>query len=127
MGSVKLLFECKRRGFLPNLSDHVGNYIRTNSEAILGVKANNTLADYSDQIAITSGIYPDEQTQVEVVRFNKGSDAMSSLTTLLTDGGGQIPRFIRFLGNVLRHPWSFVKTLWPFGWVAHISRIQVFE
>ena len=121
MGSVKLLFECERRGFLPNLSDHVGNYIRTNSEAILGVKAKDRHADYSDQIAITSGIYPDKQTHVEVVRFNKGSDAMSILTTLLTDGGGRIPRFMKFLGNVLTHPWSFVKTLWPLGWGARTS------
>lgn len=121
MGSVKLLLECKRNGLLPNLSDRLGDFIRTNSEAILAVKANDRHADYSDQISITSGIYPDEKTYVEVVRFNKGSDVMASLTTLLTDGGGRIPRVVRFLGNVFAHPLKFLKTLWPFGWGARTS------
>ena len=127
MGSVKLLFECKRRGLLPNISDRLGDFIRTNSEAILGVKANDRHADYSDQISITSGIYPDENTQIEVVRFNKGSDAMASLTTLLTDGGGRIPRFFRFLGNAFLHPVAFLKTLWPFGWGARTSILLVMQ
>lgn len=121
MGSVKLLLECKRKGLLPDLSNKLGDFIRTNSEAILAVKAHDRHADYSDQISITSGIYPDEKTYVEIVRFNKGSDVMASLTTLLTDGGGKIPRVIRFLGNVLAHPLKFLKTLWPFGWGARTS------
>ena len=127
MGSIRLLLESKRKGFLPNLSDHVGNFIRTNSEAILAVKANDKHSDYSDQITITSGIYPDEKTHIEVVRFNKGSDLMASLTTLLTDGGGRIPRIVRFFGHVLRRPWAFLKTLWPFGWGARTSILLVMQ
>jgi len=127
MGSVKLLFDCKRRGLLPNISDKLGDFIRTNSEAILGVKANDRHADYSDQISITSGIYPDENTHIEVVRFNKGSDVMASITTLLTDGGGRIPRVVRFLGNVILHPLAFLKTLWPFGWGARTSILLVMQ
>jgi cholesterol oxidase len=127
MGSVKLLMACKKRGLLPDLSDRLGDFVRTNSEAILGVKANDRRANYSDQISITSGIYPDERTHVEVVRFNKGSDAMASLTTLLTDGGGRIPRAVRFLGNTLRHPLAFLKTLWPFGWGARTSILLVMQ
>ena len=119
MGSVKLLMDCKAKGLLPNLSSRLGDYVRTNSEALLGVTSNERHADYSDQISITSGIYPDENTHVEVVRFNKGSDIMSSLTTPLTDGGGHIPRVVRFFGTVLRHPLAFIKSLWPFGW-AHV-------
>lgn len=127
MGSVRLLLECKVTGLLPNLSDRIGDYIRTNSEAILGVKAHDRSADYSGQITITSGIYPDEKTHVEIVRFNKGSDAMSVLTTLLTDGGGGIPRVIRFFGNVLRHPRAFLKSLWPFGWAGRTPILLVMQ
>ena len=39
MGSVKLLLKCKNKGSLPNLSDQLGNFVRTNSEALVGVKA----------------------------------------------------------------------------------------
>jgi cholesterol oxidase len=127
MGSVKLLLDCKTKGMLPNLSRHLGNYVRTNSEALLAVTSNDRHADYSDQISITSGIYPDENTHVEVVRFNKGSDLMSSLTTPLTDGGGRIPRVVHFLGTVLRHPLAFIKSLWPFGWAQRTSVLLVMQ
>lgn len=127
MGSVKLLMDCKAKGLLPNLSSRLGDYVRTNSEALLGVTSNERHADYSDQISITSGIYPDENTHVEVVRFNKGSDIMSSLTTPLTDGGGHIPRVVRFFGTVLRHPLAFIKSLWPFGWAQRTSILLVMQ
>ncbi|MFV9646337.1 MAG: GMC oxidoreductase [Desulfobacterales bacterium] len=127
MGSVKLLLDCKTKGLLPNISRRLGNYVRTNSEALLAVTSNDRHADYSDQISITSGIYPDENTHVEVVRFNKGSDLMSSLTTPLTDGGGRIPRVVRFLGTVLRHPLVFIKSLWPFGWAQRTSVLLVMQ
>ncbi|MBE9545204.1 MAG: cholesterol oxidase, partial [Proteobacteria bacterium] len=84
-------------------------------------------ADYSDHIAITSGIYPDEKTHIEIVRYNKGSDAMGSLLTLLTRGGGQIPRAARFLGNIVRHPWEFLKSFWIFGWAARTSILLVMQ
>ncbi len=127
MGSIKLLMDCKVKGMLPNISSQLGNYVHTNSEALLGVTSNDRHADYSDQISITSGIYPDENTHVEVVRFNKGSDLMSFLTAPLTDGGGPIPRVIRFLGTALRHPCAFLKTLWPFGWAARTSILLVMQ
>ena len=127
MGSVKLLLACKTKYLLPRLSPQLGNFVRTNSEALLGVKANDRNADYSDQISITSGIYPDEDTHVEIVRFNKGSDLIGLLGTLLTDGGGRIPRVVRFLGNVVRHPWAFLKSLSPFGWGARTPILLVMQ
>jgi cholesterol oxidase len=127
MGTVKLLFECKSKGLLPKISAHLGNGVRTNSEALLTVTADDKNADYSDQIAITSGIYPDEKTHIEVVRYNKGSDAMGSLVTLLTGGGGQIPRAVRYLGNIVRHPWNFLKSFWIFGWAARTPILLVMQ
>lgn len=127
MGSVKLLLECKNKGLLPNLSPQLGNFVRTNSEALLGVKAKDKQADYSNQISITSGIYPDKDTHVEVVRFNKGSDFIALLATLLTDGGGRMPRAVRFLCNAVCHPLEFLKSFWPFGWAARTSILLVMQ
>jgi cholesterol oxidase len=45
MGSVKLLMECKRKGSLPNLSSELGNFVRSNSEAIIGVKTDKPDVD----------------------------------------------------------------------------------
>src|SRR5262249_10440053 len=36
LGTVPLLLRCKQRGSLPQLSERLGDYVRTNSEAIVG-------------------------------------------------------------------------------------------
>lgn len=127
LGSVKLLMKCKQKGLLPKISDQLGNFVRTNSEAILGVKSKDKETDWNDQIAITSGIYPDDTTHIEMVRYNKGSDVLLNLLTVMTGGGGKIPRIFRFLGNVLRNPVKFIKLLWPFGMASSTTIVLVMQ
>jgi len=127
LGSVKLLMKCKQAGRLPNLSNQLGNYVRTNSEALLGVKSKDRDTDWNDQIAITSGIYADDTTHVEMVRYNKGSDVLLNLLTLMTDGGGKIPRTLRFLGNIAKHPIQFVQLLWPLGKASSTTVVLVMQ
>ena len=127
MGTVDLLFKCKQSGSLPALSDRLGDFTRTNSEAILGVDSRDKSMDWNDHVAITSGIYPDAETHIEVVRYNKGSDMMYAIATVLTDGGGKLPRVLRFFGNILRHPYQFLRGLWIFGQSARTSVILVMQ
>jgi len=112
---------------LPALSDRLGDFTRTNSEAILGVDSRDSSKNWNDHIAITSGIYPDKNTHIEVVRYNKGSDLLYTIATILTDGGGKVPRPIRFLGNILRHPIQFLRALWVPGQSARTSVILVMQ
>lgn len=60
-------------------------------------------------VAITSSIHPDEYTHVEPVRYGKGSNVMGLLSTLMTDGGGQVPRWAKWLAQVARHPGQFAS------------------
>ena len=52
-------------------------------------------------------------THVEPVRYGKGSNAMGLLSTILVDGSGRrgLPRWLRFLLQVLRHPYVFARSL----------------
>lgn len=127
LGTVKLLNQCKQNGQLPNISDQLGNYVRTNSEALLAVKSRDKSIDWNDQIAITSGIHPDDSTHIEMVRYNKGSDVLLNLFTVMTGGGGKSPRFLRFFGNILRHPIRFLSLLWPFGMASSTSIVLVMQ
>ncbi|MBA3011564.1 MAG: GMC family oxidoreductase [Proteobacteria bacterium] len=127
LGTVKLLSQCKDKGLLPLISEGLGNFVRTNSEALIGVKSNDKTCDWNDQIAITSGIYPDKTTHIEIVRYNKGSDVLLNLFTIMSGGGGNVPRVIRFLGNVARHPLGFLKLLWPLGKATSISVLLVMQ
>ncbi|MCK5097281.1 MAG: GMC family oxidoreductase, partial [Desulfobacteraceae bacterium] len=127
LGTVKLLSECKDKGYLPNISHELGNFVRTNSEVLIGVKSNDKTSDWNDQIAITSGIYPDDTTHIEIVRFNKGSDVLLNLLTIMSGGGGKVPRVLRFLGNIVKHPFRFIRLLWPFGKAASMSVLLVMQ
>src|SRR5688572_28580755 len=67
LGTVKLLMECQRRGLLPKLSPRLGDFVRTNSEALLAVRTGDPEANFSHGIAIAAGAYVDDQTHIEVV------------------------------------------------------------
>lgn len=115
LGTLGLLLKLKENGRLPRLSAQLGQTVRTNSEAILGAIARDADTDYTQGIAITSSVYPDAHSHMEPVRYPRGSDVMGLLATLLTDGGGKIPRQLRFLGNILKQPLDFARTILPFG------------
>jgi len=106
-GTQQLLHRMKADRILPQLSDRLGELTRTNSEALCtasGKLHRRRSADFHTGIAITSSIHPDEKTHIEPVRYGKGSNSMALLTTVMTDGGGRMPRWLKWLGQVLRHP-----------------------
>ncbi|MGW5452344.1 GMC oxidoreductase [Nocardia sp. NPDC003979] len=109
LGTQKLLHAMRDEGALPKISDRLGLLTRTNSESIVGA-ATKTLAtgqDFTKGVAITSSIHPTPDTHVEPVRYGKGSNSMGMLQTLMVDGGGRVPRWLRFLWLVLTHPLTF--------------------
>ena len=101
----KLLHRMRSSGMLPEISDRLGLLTRTNSEAILCAKAPRvTEVDYTEGVAITSSFHPDSHTHIEPVRYGRGSNLMGMLMTALTDGDKPYPRFLSWLGQLLRHP-----------------------
>jgi cholesterol oxidase len=97
LGTQKLLHRLKAEGDLPGLSDRLGVLTRTNSESILGALAPDNSVDYTQGVAITSSWHPDEVTHIEPVRYGKGSNVMSLMQTVLTDGDGPDPRWKTWL------------------------------
>jgi len=126
MGTLELLMTCMERGHLSNISNMLGKVVRTNSEIIAAVttRKNN---DYSKGITLTSGLWVNENTHIELGRYPVGSDTMSFLATVQTDGGGKMPRMLRFFWNCLRHPLIFARTLWPFGWAKRTNVLTVMQ
>ncbi len=104
LGTNKLLFSCKLRGSLPNISDRLGYQVRTNSESILAVTAADDVRDFTRGVAITSSIYPDPDTHIEPVTYGKGADSQSLLYALMTEQGGRGSQPLYLLLNMARHP-----------------------
>ena len=116
LGTNQLLADCRHGGALPRLSSRLGEVVRTNTESIQAVTARDDNRDFSRSVAITSSIYPDPDTHIEVVTYGRDADAMSSLFTALTGGGTRLTRPLKWLAALLRHPLQTSRLLWPFKW-----------
>ncbi|MFF9685159.1 GMC oxidoreductase [Streptomyces sp. NPDC014623] len=117
-GTQTLLHTMKDEGLLPRLSSRLGELTRTNSEGLVGAQTSDrryrrkhgiAKADFTQGVAITSSIHPDENTHIEPVRYGKGSNAMGALTIL------QVPysthRVLSWFGSAVRHPWLLMRSL----------------
>jgi cholesterol oxidase len=117
LGTQRLLHAMRDTGVLPAVSARLGALTRTNSEALLGAQAPSVPeSPFSRGVAITSSFHPDADTHIEPVRYGPGSNAMGLLSTLLVDGGGRVPRPIRFLAQALRHPAVLLRSLSKRRW-----------
>jgi cholesterol oxidase len=117
---MELLFHLKEKGSLAAVSGQLGQHVRTNSESLIGARTPGYSEDTSQGIAIGSGVYIDEHTHIEAVRYPRGSDVMGFFTTILTDGRPGAQRIALWLKNIiasmLRHPFKTIRVLQPLGW-----------
>jgi len=116
LGTQGLLLAMKERGELPGLSDRVGHLTRTNSEAILGASRFRPDRRVARGVAITSSFYPNEHTHIEPVRYGRGSNLMALIAAVMTDGGGRVPRWLKYLGQVARRPHLALLSSLPWRW-----------
>ncbi|MEU5477189.1 GMC family oxidoreductase [Streptomyces mirabilis] len=119
-GTQTLLHRMKAGGQLPYLSPRLGELTRTNSEALVGAQTDNRRyrkahgtpkADFTQGVAITSSIHPDENTHIEPVRYGKGSNAMGGLSILQVPYAEGSSRVAGWLANAAKHPLLVLRSL----------------
>lgn len=115
MGTVPLLLKMRdQEKTLPNISPWLGQQVRTNSETLL--TANNLNQEVWEGPTITSMMAADDDTNMEINRFRKGSDATWFYLPYVPLIAGQgISRVFKWLGNTLLHPLKTFKVLNPVG------------
>jgi cholesterol oxidase len=118
LGSAKLLHSVRAKGNLQGISSRLGELSRTNSESLLGVVAKGKETDFTKGSAITSSIFPDEDTHIEPVRYGKGSGFMGLLQSIVASGPkGQSPNIFRLiwvtLKNLPKLPNFYNLRTWP--------------
>jgi cholesterol oxidase len=116
LGTNQLLANCRHSDALPRLSNRIGDVIRTNSESIQSVTAMDDERDFSRSVAITSSIYPDPDTHIEVVTYGEAGDAMSGTFTAMTGPGTKLTRPLKWIAAMLRHPLQTLRMRIPFRW-----------
>jgi cholesterol oxidase len=119
-GTQTLLHRMKAGGQLPYISDRLGELTRTNSEALVGAQTDNRRyrratgapkVDFTQGVAITSSIHPDENTHIEPVRYGKGSNSMGGLSILQVPYAEGSSRVMAWLANAARHPLLVLRSL----------------
>ncbi len=110
MGTVPLLLKLKEdpRG-LPRLSDRVGDFVRTNSEALFGVLAPDTEEDFSRGVAITSILHTDDHSHIEPVRYAKGSNFFRFLVLPHVPGETFLGRLAGAVRGFAQNPLRWAK------------------
>ena len=116
LGTNNLLANCKHSGALPRLSDRLGDVIRTNSESIQSVTARDDERDFSRSVAITSSIYPDPDTHIEVVTYGEAGDVMSNTFTAMAGPGTRLTRPLKWIAEMARHPLQALRMVVPLKW-----------
>ena len=114
LGTMELLLKQKYHfNTLPNLSDTLGENLRTNSESIAGLINANVPLNHGP--AITSVFNADEHTHIEVVKYGAKAGLITKLASLSTDGFTSWARAWHFVRKIIKQPFTFLKvTTQPF-------------
>jgi cholesterol oxidase len=127
LGTARLLLRMRDAGVLARLSPRLGLHFRTNSEALVGATARGVGVDYSQGVAISSSYQPDSHTHIEPVRYERGSNAMGLLSTIMVDGGGRLPRPLLFILAAAAHPFRFLRSLSVRRWAERTIILLVMQ
>ena len=129
IGTLKLLLSLRDvKKSLPHLSSRLGDMVRTNSEALLGVIARNADVNYSEGVSISSIFNADHVTRVEPVRYPNGSSLMRFLGAPLVSDVTTIPaRILRSLIWILRHPMDYLRAMALPGWAHNTTILLVMQ
>ena len=129
LGTLKLLFHCRDVArTLPEISPHLGDMVRTNSEALMGAVGRNDRVNYSEGIAITSICKADDVTRIEPVRYPDGSSVMRYISAPLIDiRGGFLGRLLKTLLAFARHPIDALRTHLLPGWARRTTILLIMQ
>jgi cholesterol oxidase len=119
MGTMPLLLRMREDpSALPRLSRRLGDFVRTNSEAIVGVVAPDR-ADLADGVAITSILHTDEHSHIEPVRYGSGSGFFRTMGLPHAPGPTVIARLASAARGLAQQPGLWARALTVNDFAAH--------
>ena len=122
LGTVPLLLAMQADpDGLPALSPRVGDFVRTNSESLIGVSTLRRDLDLSRGVAIGSIVHTDAHSSLEVVRYPSGSGFFRLLMSPHSPGRSFPERLFRAGGELLRQPLKWLRAVLRRDWARHTS------
>jgi len=128
LGSVELLLRCRDVArTLPNLSPRLGELVRTNSEAIVGILNEDESLDLTHGTAISSHFHANERTHITQNRFPSGYAFMRFYMGPMVDGPNPVRRAAKALGKLFSSPRAFLRSALAKNWNKRVSVLTVMQ
>lgn len=115
LGTIKLLLKLKTSS-LPNISDRLGQDIRTNNETLVSVSSLEKDKNYSKGVAIGSILDTDDNSHLEICRYSEGSDAWKLLHLPYVTGNNVFKRLAKVLWSLVKSPAKYFKIYFLNSW-----------
>jgi cholesterol oxidase len=117
MGTVPLLLKLREDpDALPELSPRVGDSVRTNNEALLGVLQPDSDVDVTHGVAITSILHTDDHSHLEPVRYGAGSSFFRLMALPHAPGKNVFSRFAKAAAGFARQPRLWTRAFTTRDW-----------
>lgn len=128
IGTQEILFASRdRRRTLPDLPRALGEHVRTNSEAVVGILADDPATDVTRGATISSHFYPDAKTHITQNRFPASYTFMKWYMGPLVDGEKPLPRALKTLLRFLIAPLASTRSFRARHWYKRISVLTVMQ
>lgn len=118
LGTVDLLLAMKAApDGLPNLSDRVGQSVRTNSESIIGVTAKSG-TDFTRGVAIGAILHTDARSHLETVRYPAGAGLFRAMVLPHAPGASFPQRMAASARYAFANPGRALSSVFVKDWAA---------
>ena len=115
LGTIKLLLKLKT-GSLPNISDRLGQDIRTNNETLVSVSSLDKDKNFSKGVAIGSILDTDDNSHLEICRYAEGSNAWKILHLPYVTGSNIFSRLAKVVWSLITSPIKYFKIYFVNSW-----------
>ncbi|KVV15459.1 GMC oxidoreductase [Flavobacterium sp. TAB 87] len=115
LGTIKLLLKLKSNS-LPNISDRLGEDIRTNNETLVSVSSLEKHKNYSKGVAIGSILNTDANSHLEICRYSEGSNAWKLIHMPYVTGSNVFSRLLKVVVALIKSPIQYFKIYFVNSW-----------
>jgi cholesterol oxidase len=115
LGTIKLLLNLKTSS-LPNISNRLGQDIRSNNETLVSVSSLEKDKNFSKGVAIGSILDTDEHSHLEVCRYSEGSNAWKLIHLPYVQGKTVFIRLAKVILAFIKSPITYFKTYFVNSW-----------
>ncbi|HEX5277415.1 MAG TPA: GMC oxidoreductase [Fluviicoccus sp.] len=128
LGTQELLFASRDRyRTLPKLSPALGEHVRTNSEALVGILSRDPDVDVTKGAAISTHFYADDKTHLTQNRLPPSYGLMKFYMVPMVDDANPVRRAALTLWAYLRHPFNAFRVYFARNWYKRTTYLTVMQ